>query len=175
MAYDVDIVRRTGEAFFDLRAFGAGRPFLQFLALPAPLQPNSALVTDSACVYWLGERHWLLKVPTQIEAIWTERSESLGGALGSLTCVTDVYAGFDLHGPDAHAVLAQATPLDLRLPACPIGSATFTEVFGQTGLLHRTGEARFLLYVERSYADFIAAWLMAARRGRLPEDAALRA
>ena len=175
MAYDVSIVRRPGDAFFDLQAFEPGGGFLQSLALPAPTRPNSALSTDSACLYWVGERHWLLKVPPEVEAIWIGRCDGPVNAHGSLTWVSDAYFGFELDGPEVLAILAQATPLDLRTAAFPVGSASFTEVFGQTGLLHRTRETGFLLYVERSHADFIETWLQAARTGAVPADARLRA
>jgi sarcosine oxidase gamma subunit len=58
-------------------------------------------------------------------------------------------------GAEATDIVAQASPLDLGSETFPRNGASFTEFFGQKGLLFRRADG-FECFVDSSYADFIA-------------------
>ncbi len=184
MAYDVTITRAPLAALFDMRATrtvmaSAGSS----LGAPMPPDtPNTATSKDGITVMWVAERRFMVHGPLEREAtmatIFSEKAIALnaarrdsgrgrekGGGMNvtSAMLVSDAYARFDIEGPDAVAIVAQATPLDIREPEFPESAATFTEVFYLTGILYNApGLDGFALWVERSYGDYIEACLNAA-------------
>ncbi len=184
MAYDVTITRAPLAAVFDIRAtrtvmasagssVGAPRP---------PDTPNTATCRDDVTLMWVAERRFLLHAPLEREAemarIFAEKAVALNAArrdsgrarergdginVTSAVVVSDAWTRFDVAGPDASEIIAQATPLDIRVPEFPEGAATFTDVFSLTGLLYNaSGLDGFALWVDRSYGDYVEAWLNTA-------------
>ncbi len=165
MAYDVEISERPLEAFFDIRGeAAAAAECLAVLDLLPPERPNTCTGQAEARAFWVGPKWWLLRAPLVREAELGARfTQIVAGRLASATLVSDFYAGFDVTGPDALAVLAQGCPLDLHPRRTRPGMASFTDVFGLAGLLYKLDERpAFSLYVERCDADYLGRWLRAA-------------
>jgi sarcosine oxidase subunit gamma len=111
-------------------------------------------------------------------SVWTGRDQAfligvappaLEGA--ALTDQSDGWAALALSGLGAVDVLARLVPLDLRLTACPVGTAVRTQVNHMNAIILRTGDYAFEIMVFRSMAR--TAWhelettmaMVAARAG----------
>lgn len=117
---------------------------LETLGLAFP-DPGTWTAQGEARIVWTGrEQAFLIGVP----------APALEGA--AVTDQSDGWAGFSLSGPGAEAVLARLVPLDLRLPAFPVGRAARAALNHMSLVLLRAGAAEFELYVFRSMAR--SAW-----------------
>jgi heterotetrameric sarcosine oxidase gamma subunit len=108
------------------------------LAMPAP---NSFAERAGARVVWTGrDQAFLVGIA----------APALDGA--ALTDQSDGWAVLGLSGPAAVDVLARLVPMDLRLSACPVGSALRTQLNHITVVILRTGDYSFEIMVFRSMA-----------------------
>ncbi|MFN3576375.1 MAG: sarcosine oxidase subunit gamma [Tabrizicola sp.] len=127
------------------------------LAMPAP---NSFAEKKGARIVWTGrEQAFLIGVaPPAIEG-------------AAVTDQTDGWTVLSLAGASAVEVLARLVPVDLRLPACPVGTALRSQVNHMNAVILRTGDHAFEIMVFRSMAR--TAWhelettisMVAARAG----------
>lgn len=156
MGYDLTVTGPRTRALFDLRgdraALGAA---LAAADLPGwPDRPNSRRAAGGAEVLWLGPAQGLLMAPLDREA----GIEAALAGIAGVTLVSDTLAFFTLSGADAGVAMAIGCPLDLHPTSFPDDGATFTEAFGTRALVLRDA-AGWLLAVDRSYADYVAAHL----------------
>jgi heterotetrameric sarcosine oxidase gamma subunit len=128
------------------------------LTFPAP---NSFAEAKDARIVWTGrDQAFLIGVA----------APNLPGA--AVTDQSDGWAVLGLRGVGAVDTLARLVPLDLRLPAFPVGKAARTQVNHMNAILLRTGDYDFEIMVFRSMAA--TAWhevaaamqVLAARSGR---------
>ncbi|MFN4203832.1 MAG: sarcosine oxidase subunit gamma [Tabrizicola sp.] len=127
------------------------------LAMPAP---NSFVEKKGARIVWTGrDQAFLIGVePPAIEG-------------AALTDQSDGWAVLSLAGAASVEVLARLVPVDLRLPACPVGTALRAPVNHMNAVLLRVGDYAFEIMVFRSMAR--TAWheiettisMVAARSG----------
>lgn len=158
MLYDASIRRLPLRTVIDVRGDALSvTSLMRKLDLPVPDRPNRRSGADGAAsVAWLGPRHWLVIAGPDDDE--DRIFVVLAGAAPEgtqVTPVSDAFAGFAILGSEAPEVLAQASPLDLHNEAFPADGASFTEVFGQKGLVMRSAGG-FELLVESSYGDYIA-------------------
>jgi sarcosine oxidase subunit gamma len=148
MAADLTVTGPAMRAVFDIRLRVAS-PALP----PWPGRPNSRTTAGERALLWLGPDRWLLLAPLHEET-------ALHAALAQdgITLWSDSLAFFTLTGPGADAAMAIACPLDLHPRAFAADAASWTDAFGTRALVLRDG-AGWLLAVEPSYADYIAAHL----------------
>lgn len=148
MAHDLTVTGPAMRAVFDIR-LRVGSPALP----PWPERPNSRTTAGDRSLLWLGPDRWLLLAPLAEEA-------SLHAALPAdgVTLWSDSLAFFTQTGPAADAAMAIACPLDLHTRAFAADAASWTDAFGTRALVLREGDG-WLLAVEPSYADYIAAHL----------------
>nr|WP_207623759.1 sarcosine oxidase subunit gamma family protein [Rhodobacter calidifons] len=108
------------------------------LAMPGP---NSFIEKKGARIVWTGrEQAFLIGVaPPAIEG-------------AALTDQSDGWAVLALSGVAAVEVLARLVPVDLRLAACPVGTALRTQVNHMNAVILRTGDYGFEILVFRSMA-----------------------
>ena len=165
MSYRVEVSRRPGCTLFDLRgpAEGADTVFKR-LRTAAPVRPNTVRASGIWAVYWTGPRRWLLRedygLPAGSPAFLAGDEAPLDV---SMVDVSDAYVRFSVAGPNAVDVMSQATPLDLDPGTFPDGSASYTEFFGTTALTECVSAGTsFVVFVERSYADYVEACLRQA-------------
>lgn len=127
------------------------------LAMPAP---NSFAEKKGARIVWTGrEQAFLIGADCPVQ-------EGAG-----VTDQSDGWAVLGLTGAAAVDVLARLVPMDLRLAACPVGTALRTQVNHMNAILLRTGDYGFEIMVFRSMAR--TAWheietalhMVAARAG----------
>jgi sarcosine oxidase subunit gamma len=164
--------RRLGK--IALRGDPADRAFMaaigRVLDLLLPGEPKAAAGPDGLSVLWLGPDSWLLTCPPDQVA---SRIESLGAALDGLhAAITDLSDGrvaLALSGPNARGLLAKGCPVDLHPSAFPVGSCAQTLLAKASVLIHLVaddpqGGPSFDLYVGRSFAPYLWAWLEDAGR-----------
>lgn len=158
MSYRVEVSRRPGCTLFDLRGSAGGADTLfKHLRTAVPVRPNTVRVSDARAVYWVGPERWLLREEHGLPAGDTMPLNV------SAVDVSDAYVRFSVAGPDALDVMSQATPLDLGPGTFPDGSASYTEFFGTTALTECVSAGTsFVVFVERSYADYVEACLRRA-------------
>lgn len=159
MGYQATIEKQGMWAIFDIKGdASAAAKRIAPLGLSLPASTNTAKAKDGQHLCWIGEDHWLLLAPAEME---NELLERLDPRHSSLDCrivhVSDAYTLFEVTGNHADDILAIASPLNTRQQNFPIGGATYTEFFGIRGLVLRWPDG-YLTAVERSYADMITAY-----------------
>lgn len=132
---------------------------LKSLGLAMP-EPNSFAEKKGARIVWTGrEQAFLMSADCPV----------LEGA--AVTDQSDGWAVLDLSGAAAVDVLARLVPLDLRLAACPVGTALRSQLNHMNVVILRTGDHAFEILVFRSMAQTAwheieaAAHMLAARAG----------
>jgi sarcosine oxidase subunit gamma len=115
---------------------------------------------------WLGPDEWLLMATGAPPGPIAELLESvLEGTAHSLVDVSDRQIGLIASGPIAARALSAGCPLNLSLPAFPVGMATRTIFDKAEVVLWRREAAAFHVEVWRSFAPYCAAALAEAARG----------
>jgi sarcosine oxidase subunit gamma len=158
----------------DLRGSANERPFMRgvgrVLDLLLPVEANSSAAKNAVTALWLGPDQWLLTCPPDDAAfLISSLREALADTHCALTDVGDGRVALRLEGPSARDVLAKGCPLDLHPRAFTPGSCAQSLLGKADVLLHlRTDEPSagpsFDLYVARSFAHYVWAWLEDAGR-----------
>lgn len=155
---ELDLGRVTSIAVFPGGAKAVAKG-LKPLGLAMP-DPNSFVEKKGARIVWTGrEQAFLIGV----------EPPALEGA--AVTDQSDGWVALALSGPAAVDVLARLVPVDLRLQACPVGTALRTQVNHMNAVLMRSGDYAFEILLFRSMAR--TAWhelettmhMVAARAG----------
>jgi sarcosine oxidase subunit gamma len=130
------------------------------LRLTLPIEPNTSAAGGARSALWLGPDQWLI-VAAEGEAIALERA--LAEREASVVDVSDLRAIFELEGPRAADVLRKGCAIDFHPRVFGPGSCV-TTMFARVRAAIRQldGSARYEIYVERSYADYLWAWLVDA-------------
>jgi sarcosine oxidase subunit gamma len=136
---EVDPGPITGIAVFPGGAKGVAKGLKALgLAMPSPL---TFIEKKGARIVWTGrDQAFLVGVTTS----------ELDGA--ALTDQTDGWTTLAVSGAGVVDVLARLVPVDLRLAACPVGSALRTQVNHMNAVVLRTGDHAFQIMVFRSMA-----------------------
>ena len=148
----------------DLRGDALDRAFMsavgRALDILLPTEPCTSIRQEDRCALWLGPDQWLITCP-HIET--ANVIGKLDEALGSVhAATTDVSAGrivVRLTGPNARDVLAKGCPLDLHERVVKPGYVAGSVLAKVTALIHYRDTDAFDLYIGRSFADYIWAWL----------------
>jgi sarcosine oxidase subunit gamma len=158
----------------DLRGQPSERAFMsgvgRVLDLLLPTEPNTAATKNRVTALWLGPDQWLLVCPADDSALFIRSlQEALADSHCAITDVSDGRTAISLEGPSARAVLAKGCPLDLHPRAFPPGSCAQSLLGKADVLLHLRADeppagATFDLYVGRSFAQYLWAWLKDAGR-----------
>lgn len=114
------------------------------LALPAT---GTLTTSGSTGLQWFARDIWLLSGAVPGAGL---------SAHAALTDQSDGWAVFDLTGPDGAAVMARLTPVDLRLSACPVGTALRTEAEHMMVAITRTAPNTLRIIGFRSMATSLA-------------------
>lgn len=155
---EVDVGPITSIAVFPGGAKGVAKG-LKTLGLAMPT-PNGFVEKKGARIVWTGrDQAFLMSADCPL----------LEGA--SVTDQSDGWAVLGLSGAATVEVLARLVPVDLRLAACPVGTALRTQLNHMNVVILRTGDHAFEIMVFRSMAR--TAWheieaamqMLAARLG----------
>ena len=173
------LAKRTRRLQLNLRGEPIDQGFVEAAATaigaPLPTEPNRVNATDQASVLWLGPDEWLVVAAS---ARREEFSNSLYALAASCHCavtdVSDARTIIRVHGPRARDVLAKGCSLDLHprvfgLGQCAQSSLAFCQVvvhridsrpaLERPSGHHDAGASLFDLYVGRSFAVYLWAWL----------------
>src|SRR5258708_36052518 len=125
--------------------------------------PNTVAAAGAASLLWLGPDQWLVVAPA------SDIAPRLETALGNLHhSLLDISGGrlvLELAGPEARTVLAKGMSLDLHVSVFKTGSCAQSALARVPVVLQQLDETpRYRLYVRRSFAPYIVAWLAAAMR-----------
>ena len=114
---------------------------------------------------WLGPDEWLLLATEADGAKMIRAFNALGRKdTGSLVDIGHRNFGLIISGQAACQLLNAGCPLDLDLKAFPVGMCTRT-LFAKAGIvLWRTGDDRFHIEADRSYAPYLVGVLSEAMR-----------
>ena len=133
---------------------------------PLPLQVCRAEQRGDRAALWLGPDEWLLLAPEAETTALFERIESaLDAVPHALVDISHRQVGFAIAGAAACPVLNAGCPLDLDLAAFPVGMCTRTVLAKSDVALWRQAPDLFRLETNRSFADYVAAYLRMAERG----------
>ena len=157
----------------ELRGDPADRAFMaavgRAIDLLLPPEPNTAARGDLTAL-WLRPDAWLLTCPPEaLTALAGSLREALADVHAAITDVSDGRVALRLAGPNARDVLAKGCPLDLHPRAFATGSCAQSLLAKASVLLYlqdddaRRGPA-FDLYIARSFAHYLFAWLEDAGR-----------
>lgn len=121
---------------------------------------------DAGRCIWLGPDEWLITSLAQsAEAIIATLSAELGNVHHSLVDLSSNYTTLRLTGPDAVAVMARMTPLDLHPSVCRAGAAAGTNAGkANINLLKIDDAPTFDLMVRRSFAQYVRDYTLDAGR-----------
>lgn len=131
------------------------------VSLALPTTPNTVTSDGVRCILWLGPDEWLIATPPGEEVALAARlDEALAGRHAAITDVTDGRAVMTLSGERARAVLAKGCGLDLHPRAFRAGQCAQSTLARASVILHQTtDEPAYDIYVDRSVARYLWAWL----------------
>ena len=131
------------------RVFGA--------ALPGP---NAWLACETAQVLSQAYDEWLILTPNgRQDALAASLRHALADAHFAITDVSDLRAGFEVHGERARDLLQKGTAVDLHPRVFGAGACTTTALARVRVTIRATGAQAYELLVERSYAAYLWDWL----------------
>jgi sarcosine oxidase, subunit gamma len=173
-ARGVRLAERGDLGKIDLRGDPQDRAFMagvgRVLDLVLPTEPLSSAAKGRITALWCGPDQWLITCPYgDVTLFMTSLAEALDGVHAALTDLSDGRVAIRLAGPSARDVLAKGCPLDLHPRAFSSGRAAGSLLAKADVLIHLLEDEPgrgpvFDLYVARSFAPYLWAWL---------EDAAL--
>jgi sarcosine oxidase subunit gamma len=130
----------------------------KYFGLTITPTPNRAAAAGDLTVLWHGPGQWLIvRAP-----VATPLADELVALLGEDTAVVDLgHARTVLRvaGEGARDVLATGTSIDLRPAQFAPGACALTTLGKIGALLHAVAPATIDVYVARSYAQALVAWL----------------
>ena len=138
-------------------------PVAQAFGVAPPTKPLGSAAAGERAALWLGPDEWLLIAEDGAD-VQAKLEAALGGVFHSLVDVSHRQVGISVEGPRAARLLAAGCPLDLDLPAFPVGMSTRTRlVKAEIGLWRREVDL-FRIEVLRSFAPYVARILDEASR-----------
>ena len=147
----------------DDRAFTEGVERVLSLALPTA--PCAFAADAATAAYWLGPGEWLLLIDshTQTAALEARLRETVETHFSAV----DVSGGqtlINLSGPAVAAVMKKSCVYDFSAANFPAGRCVQT-VFAKAGaLVAKTADGSLDIIIRRSFADYLAEWLLDAGR-----------
>jgi len=137
----------------------------EVLGVELPLEPGLCHHNDSINIYWLGPNEWcVIALGGDAGAIEAALREKLSGHIS----IVDISGGqtvINLRGSGVETVLKKATVYDfLSMPAAKpgqrsVGHSTFAKA---SAVISNRCDGSYDLVIRRSFADYIAQWLLDA-------------
>lgn len=128
-----------------------------------PSAPLTSTPGDPAGI-WLAPNQCLLVSDTLSPETLTETTRAALGSL--LCCVSDVSSALtvlSLAGPESRTILSSGCGLNFQSDSFAMGQCARTRFADVPLLIHRLeADEGFVLYLDRSYARHLWAWLIAA-------------
>jgi sarcosine oxidase subunit gamma len=163
--------RRLGK--IELRGDPDDRAFMaavgRTLDVLLPGEPNTTAARGDLTALWLEPHAWLLTCPPdEVAAHIGSLREAVSDVHAAITDVSDGRVALRLGGPNARDVLAKGCPLDLHPRAFAAGRCAQSLLAKASVLIHLLDDdvpgPTFDVYVARSFAHYLFAWLEDAGR-----------
>ncbi len=150
--------------------------FAEAFGFALPVQPNTSAGNGEASALWLGPDEWWLVAPGYGPGpeAGPELADKLRAALADgFAAVTEVGEGrtcIRIAGPKARALLQKGCPLDFHPRAFGVGACAQTLLAKATVAIHLVADESategpvFEVYVLRSFAEYLWAWIEDAGR-----------
>ena len=134
-----------------------------------PLTPNTFHETSDTRIHWLGPDEWLVLAPMTEIHLSEKINSAWAGLHHSVTDITGGQTVVRIEGERAGQLLNQGRTLDLhhrtfKVGHCAQSLLAHVPVLISRGSNDENGICRFDLVVRRSYADYLAKWLLDAAR-----------
>jgi len=142
------------------------------LGLLLPVAPNTVTSQGDRRALWLGPDEWLLvgsdgEVDTLQQALWN----GLEGTFGSIVDVSGNRTVLEIGGAKARELLAHAIPIDLDARSFGSHHCAQTLLAKAQVMIERRNGSAFHLYLQASFATYVADWLLDAAGGEEFPDA----
>ena len=132
----------------------------EVLVYALPLEANRVAGTDGAVALWLGPDEWWVITAVEDPALADRLSEALADHPAAVTDLSESRACIRVSGPRARDLLAKGCSLDLHPRVFSPGHCAQSHLAKAQVVLHQVSEEpAFDLYVLRSFADYLWAWL----------------
>lgn len=129
-----------------------------------PLEPLTVDEGEPAAL-WVGPDQWLIVSETRpAEAVLADLAARLVGILHHASDASDALALISVEGSAVRSLLAMLSGIDYDAASFPHGRCVRTRMAKVAVLVRAVGAERFELYVDRSVADYLEAWLRRAAR-----------
>ena len=161
----VEICESPQLGFLSLRADLADKQFVSSVQETVGVSVPSRLTfcrTGDSAIYWQGPSECMLIVPAGRE---TELETNLRENLQGHFALTDVSGGFSqitLRGEAVPTLLKKAGTYDFDPQAFAEGRCVSTVVAKTTALISRHSDGVFNMVIRRSFANYLARWLLDA-------------
>lgn len=130
------------------------------LGIALPISPGTTATNGKVTALWTGPDEWLVTNDDDIGGSLAALRGVLAGRHAAVTDVSDGLAAIEVSGTRAIDLLRKGCGIDLHPRAFVTGRCARTGLAQVTVVLHRLDdEPRFRLYVDRSAADYLWAWL----------------
>ncbi len=137
----------------------------EVLGFALPRDANRVAGTEATAALWLGPDEWWVVTAVEDPAAAHRLSEALAGHSAAVTDLSESRACIRVSGPRARDLLAKGCSLDLHPRVFSPGRCAQSHLAKAQVVLHQvSGEPAFDLYVLRSFADYLWAWLEDAAR-----------
>jgi sarcosine oxidase, subunit gamma len=136
------------------------------LGIEPPVAPNTFARTAGRRCLWLGPDEWLVACDEgEKEHTVALLRDRLAGQHASVIELGAAYAVLELRGAKARALLAKACSLDFHPRAFRAGQCAQSNFARTQAIVMLDDEAPvFRLFVRRSFAGYLAEWLLDAMR-----------
>jgi len=133
------------------------------LSLP---QPMTSISRPGLGVLALGPREWLVITPEGSEGnLYQHLQKILSPYSHGLAIVSDALVVITMSGPKARDVLAAGCALDFHPRVFQTGKVVRTLLARTSVIVHRASDQAYDLYIGRSYANYLASWILSLKLG----------
>lgn len=132
------------------------------LGVTLPTAPGTWETNGVSNIYWLGPNEWLLVVEGGSEA---EAEKHLREALKGHIAIVDVSGGqtlINISGTGVETVIKKSSGYDFHPSRFGPGRCVQTTFAKATALVSKKADGSFDLVIRRSFADYLASWLLDA-------------
>ncbi|MFT4825300.1 MAG: sarcosine oxidase subunit gamma [Halioglobus sp.] len=137
----------------------------QVLGIKLPVKPRSSSISSSplgSSLYWLGPGEWLLLVDGETESQVEEKLRQVLTGHFSVTIVTGGQTLINISGPNVDSVLKKSSVYDFHPNSFKVNECVQTTFAKATALFCRRENGSFDVVIRRSFADYLARWLLDA-------------
>lgn len=137
----------------------------QVLGIKLPAQPRSSSISTlslGSSLYWMGPSEWLLLVDQGTESQVEEKLRQVLTGHFSVSIVTGGQTLINISGSNVDSILKKSSVYDFHPSSFQINECVQTTFAKATALFCRRADGSFDVVIRRSFADYLARWLLDA-------------